>query len=73
MPLQASRGIAVVRFAKGHKIGVIGVIVLDKDALVLKPGDGYTILVVFSEGCESEAEGGSRPQLLARSGGLAPV
>lgn len=73
MPLQASSGIAVVGFTKGHKIGIIGVIVLHEDALILKSCDGNTILVVFSEGCDSEAESGSRPQLLPRRGGLAPI
>jgi hypothetical protein len=73
LPLQAGRGIAVVRFAKRYEIGVVGIIILHKDALILKSGDRDTILVVFSERCDAEAKGGSWSQLLSWRCGLAPV
>lgn len=71
--MQAGRGITVVGFTERYKIGIIGIVILHKNALVLKAGDGDTVLVVLGKGCDAEAKGGSRSQLLSRGWSLAPV
>lgn len=73
LPLQACGGIAVVRLAQRHKVGVVIVVVLDEHALVLQADDGYAIPEILGEGGDPEAEGRARAGLLSRGGGFAPV
>lgn len=58
---------------EGNKVRVVGVVVLHKNSLVLKPDDCDPIAIVLCEGGDAETKCGTRTRLVARRCGLAPV
>ncbi len=60
-------------FAKGCKVGVVRIVILDEDPFILQADNGYAIVIVLDEGGDPKAICRSRPQVLARRWCLAPI
>ena len=71
--MQARSGVSVICLDEGNKVRVVGVVVLHKNSLVLKPDDCDPIAIILCEGSDAETKCRTRTRLVARRCGLAPV